>query len=391
MKTHVTNKELGRYIAGTAKERQHGRIAEHLAACGRCRARHDKMTAAIAPRYSSLRASEAAKFRVLRSRDRLAEEEGASAPAGIRSLLSLHPRAVLAGSLALAATIVTAAVLLFRPPAEEARPHLAAVGVDSGAVMNDRPLNDRARVFEGSAIILPEKTSARFEYGRGFSITLVGPAVFNVDRLAARDNSGPAELECSLRQGLLVSASDGTGRKVAYAYATPGARVEPLGTEFLLQAAGGSTLVVMKTGSVSVKAGAPAERVTVAAGSRCMVKDKAAVSRAAPEDLKIFSSMEQLRDGAFEGRLLKPDPLEKESIPKRKLRALRPEGGEKTGGIIMGRSKPEVPGDGTRTVRRDSITGPAKQGTREQERISKNKKLLREARQAIRQKRRAKK
>ena len=116
-----------------------------------------------------------------------------------------------------------------------------------------------------------------------------------------------------------------------------------------------------------------------------------AVSRAAPEDLKIFSSMEQLRDGAFEGRLLKPDPLEKDSIPKRKLRALRPEGGEKTGGIIMGRSKPEVPGDGTRTVRRDSITGPAKQGTREQERISKNKQLLREARQAIRQKRRAKK
>ena len=126
MMTHVTNKELGRYIAGTAKERQHGRIAEHLAACGRCRARHDKMTAAIAPRYSMLRASDAARVRVLRSRDRLAEDETASAPAGIRSLLSLHPRAALAGSLALAATVVTAAVLLFRPPAEEARPHLAA-------------------------------------------------------------------------------------------------------------------------------------------------------------------------------------------------------------------------------------------------------------------------
>jgi len=90
------------------------------------------MIAAIAPRYSMLRASEAAKVRVLRSRDRLAEDETARTPSGLRSLLPQHPRAVLAGSLALAAAVVAAAVLLFRPPVEEVRPYLAAANVDGG-------------------------------------------------------------------------------------------------------------------------------------------------------------------------------------------------------------------------------------------------------------------
>jgi ferric-dicitrate binding protein FerR (iron transport regulator) len=348
------------------------------------------MLAAIAPRYNMLRASEAARVRVLRSRDKLAEDETAYTPAGLRSLLSLHPRAVLAGSLALAAAVVTAAVLLFRPPVEEVRPHLAAVRVDNGVTMDDRPLIDRARVFEGSAITLPEKTAARLEYGRGFSITLVGPALFTVDRLKSRRDSEPVDLEGSLRQGILVSASGG-GRTVAYAYNTPGARIEPTGTEFLLQSAGGATLVVMKTGSVSVRPAASAESVHVAAGNRCMVKEKADVSRAAPEDLKIFSSMEQLRGGAFERQLLKPEPLGKEKNLKQKMRALRPESREKSGGNAMRRSRPDVPDDVSKAARRDTITGPVKPGTREQERINKNKKLLREARQAIRQKRRAKK
>ena len=391
VKSHITNKELGRYIAGTVKERQRGRIAEHLSECGQCRSRHGKMLAAIAPRYNMLRASDAAKVRVLRSRDRLAEDEAAYTPAGIRSLLSLHPRAVLAGSLALVAACVTAAVLLFRPPVEEVRPHLAAVRVDDGVTINDRRLAERTRVFEGSTITLPDRTSARLEYGRGFSITLIGPALFTVDRLMSRRDSEPVELECSLRQGILVSASDGAGRKVAYAYATPGARIEPTGTEFLLQSAGGATLVVMKTGSVSVKPVTSAESVPVAAGSRCLVKDRVDVSKASPDDMKIFSSMDQLRDGAFKRQLLKPEPLETEKNPKQTLRTLRPKDRDKAGGSTMGRSPQDIPGDPSRTSRRDAITGTAKPATRDQERINKNKKLIREARQAIRQKRRAKK
>ncbi len=387
VKSHISHKALARYIAGTVKERHRGRIAEHLAECGRCRSRHGKMIAAIAPRYSMLRASEAAKVRVLRSRDRLAEDETARTPSGLRSLLPQHPRAVLAGSLALAAAVVAAAVLLFRPPVEEVRPYLAAANVDGGVVINDRPLIDRERVFEGSAITLPEKTSARLEYGRGFSITLIGPALFTVDRLMSRGDSEPVELECSLRQGILVSDSGGT-RTVAYAYNTPGARIEPTGTEFLLQSAGGATLVVMKTGSVTVKHGASAERVTVAAGSRCMVKEKADVSKASPEDLKIFDSMDNLRDGAFERQILKPEPLVKDNNLKQPLRTPRPVVRERTGDNAMGRIQPDAPSDGNRTARRDTVTGPSKTGSREQERINKNKKLLREARQAIRQKRR---
>jgi hypothetical protein len=387
---HLTNKELAVYIARTAGERSRSGIAGHLSGCDRCRSRHEKILAATAPRYSSLRASDAAKIRIMRSRDKLAEDETALAPKGLRSILALHPRAVLAASLAVVTIFVVTAALLFLPPAVEKRPFLTAAQADSGVIVNGHPAGDRDRIFEQSSIRVPDKTMARMEYGPGFSITLIGPAVLSIDRLMPPGPSTPVELECTLTQGILVSANkESTKKTVSYVYNTPGARVEPMGTEFLLQSAGDSTLVLMKTGSVSVKPARSAESVSVSAGSRCVVSEKAEISKAMPEDLKIFSSMEQLRDGAFEGQLMKPEPLEKEKKLKQSIREGRPADRKKIRDDIVQGPQLESPGDRDKSSRRDKIENPARPGMREQERINKNKKQIREAQKATRQKRRA--
>ncbi len=392
MKRHITNRELARYIAGAMSNRKRTSVAEHLTQCDRCRARHEKMLAVIAPRYFSLRASDAAKVRVMRSRDKLAEGEDAYAPGGIRSILSLHPRAFIAASLALVTAVAVTAALLLRPPAGEARLHLAAVIADAGVTINDHPVRDRDKVFEQSAIILPDKTTMRLEYGRGFSITLIGPAIFSIDRLMSRGPSEPVVVECTLAQGLLVSASDGTGKKVAYTYNTPDARVEPVGTEFLLQSAGGTTLVVMKTGSVRVKPERSAESVAVSSGNRCMVAEKTEISKADPEDLKIFGSMEQLRAGAFGHRLLKPEPLGKDTELEHKRFKGRLIDHKQIHGNSKRKLQLETPDNRDKergkSLRRDKIISPVKPGMREKDRINKNKKLIRNAQKAIRQKRR---
>ncbi len=392
MTKHMTNKELAGYIAGSMSDRSRGLAAGHLARCDRCRARHEKMLAAISPRYPSLQASPAARTRIMRSREKLAGGETASAPKGIRSLLALHPRAILAASLTLIVAAVAVAALLIRMPAERERLHLAVIRADAGVTINDRPAREHARVHERSSIRLPDKTMLRLEHGRGFSITLTGPGIFSIDRFASRGQGEHLKMECTLARGILISASDSTA-SMTCAYNTPGARVEPIGTEFLLQSAGGKTLVVMKAGSVRVRPVQSAESVTVSGGSRCMIDKKAEITPAAPEDMTMFGSMEKLRAGAFSRRLLKPEPVGKDATSKSEIDNGRPvEHGVPRNGIRH-KSMPGIQDDRDnkreKADRREKIQGPVKPGIREQERINKNKKIIRETQKVIRQKRRA--
>ena len=372
-------------MAGTLGDRAQESIAGHLADCGHCRARRDTMLAATAPRYRTLRASDAAKIRVMRSWDRLAEDESAYAPRGIRSLIALHPRNVIAASLAIAAAIVATATLLFRAPTVQERPFLTAVRADEGIMVNGHAAAKGTRIFDSSDISLPDRAMMRLEYGSGFAITLFGPADFSINSLGSEGQSGHTDLEGTLSRGILVSASSGQS-SIAYAYNTPNARIEPSGTEFLLQSAGGSTLVLMKTGSVSVKYAQAAERVTVTAGERCEVSDKTRIIKAAPQDLKIFGSLEQLRIGEFTPQLLKPD----KEMPLRGLQNRRDRDTRNTIRQEPPREKPGISGtDREKAVRRNANEAPVKPGLGERERINKNRQTIRETRRAIRQQRRS--
>lgn len=384
MTRHISNKDLAAQLAGTGTERTRSRVAKHLVQCDQCRARHDRIRAAMTPRYGALQASAAAKIRVMRSWEELSWNESSPAPSRIRSFLAIHPRTAIAVSLALAASIVMISVLLIRTPVDRPQPHLSAVQVDHGVTIDGRYPGEEARLYGGSVMSLPDKTMVRLIHDRNFSIVLIGPAVFSIKHFTPGNDARPMDIECVLDHGILISSSTGS---ITYAYTTPGARIEPVGTEFLLQAAGGKTLVVMKSGSVRVKPIQSAESVTVPAGSKCVVTEKAEVNNADPDDLKIFGRLDQLRAGVFNQRLLDPMSVNEDT----KLH------GERTVGPKIPRNDNNqrslaVP-EGKTTdkgnmFRRGPADNSAKPGLREQGRINKQKKLIRETRKTIRQQRR---
>lgn len=317
MNGHISNRNLAAYLADAMDASTRERIGGHIAGCDRCRALHDKMLSAISPRYASLRPGGAVKARVLLTRDELERGERKPAPDPGGPLRALRPRLLGAAALGLAAAIAIALAFLLVPPSDT-RPALVAESADAGVTINGRPATRGARVFESSALVLPDKTTARFAYGRGFSITLTGPCAMTIDRLAPHGPSGGIVLEGALGQGVLVSIADGSSA-VSYAYATPGARVEPVGTEFLLQASGESTLVVMKSGTVRVRPVRSAEAAVVAAGSRCLIDRQARVSPASAEDLRMVDSREGLRAGTFVRRLLPVLPLKRRGPAGRRM------------------------------------------------------------------------
>jgi hypothetical protein len=318
MNGHISNRNLAAYLADAMDASTRERIGGHIAGCDRCRALHDKMFSAISPRYASLIPGGAVRDRVLLTRDELERGERKPAPDSGGPLRVLRPRLLGVAALGLAASIAIALAFHLVPPSDT-RPTLVAELADAGVTINGRPATRGARVYESSALVLPDKTTARFAYGRVFSITLIGPCVMTIDRLAPRGSSGSIVLEGALEQGVLVSIADGSGA-VSYAYTTPGARVEPVGTEFLLQASGESTLVVMKSGKVRVRPARSAEAAVVAAGSRCMVDRQARVSPASAEDMRMIDSREGLGAGAFVRRLLPVHPLKRRGPAERLLK-----------------------------------------------------------------------
>jgi hypothetical protein len=316
MKGHISNRNMAAYLAEAMDASTRERICGHIAVCGRCRALHDKIASAISPRYGSLQPGSAVRDRVMRTREELERGDGKPAPAGL--LHAINPRLLGAAALGLAAAFAIALAVFLSPPASTGLA-LVAVSADPGVTVDGRPALRGSRVYESSALVLPDKAMARLACGHGFSMTLIGPCAMTIDRLSSRGPSGGAIMEYTLEQGILVSASDGSGA-VSYSYNTPGARVEPAGTEFLLQASGDRTLVVMKSGRVRVKQARSGEKAVVPAGSRCLIDEKVGVSPASVDDLKMVEDHEGLRAGSFARSLLPLLPLKARGRGERSLK-----------------------------------------------------------------------
>ncbi len=210
MTRHISNKDLAARLAGTDTERSRSRVAEHMAQCDQCRARHDRMRAAMTSRYGALQASAAAKIRVMSSWEEMSRNESSPAPSRIRSFSVLHPRTAIAASLALAASIVLISVLLIRTPVDRPQPHLSAVQIDRGVTIDGRYPGEKARLYGGSVISLPEKTMVRLIHDRNYSITLIGPAVLSIKHFTPENAARPKDIECVLDHGILISTSTGS-------------------------------------------------------------------------------------------------------------------------------------------------------------------------------------
>lgn len=310
MAKHITHKKLAGLIAGTLSSRSAGTTARHLDECDRCRALHGRLISAMAPRYGGLTPGPEVKQRVMRSWQEL---QGApSRRPGLSGFIAAHPRTLMAGAFAVVAAAVTALIILTLPPGPAGPPSLTATLVKGDVILNGRAARPMESVRPGSAITLDEQSMVRLSYGSALSITLFGRGSFTIDRMRMHGTPGRLELVCTLDEGILLSR---TAAPVSYAYNTPGARIEPHGTEFLLQASGAKTLVIMKQGAVTVKPTDGGKPLDIAAGSRCMIDREASAGPASPKDLEIFGSVERLRTGEFAPLLIAP-PTDKERVRK---------------------------------------------------------------------------
>lgn len=308
MTMHVTNKEMASYIAGTLRPRVRERIESHIRGCGPCRVRHDALLAATAPRYRSLEAGDEVRERIMRSWREIANRDAARAGSGLRYLLVRRPGLAAASVFAAAAIILAIVTILVRGPENRRDASMIVGSAGQGVSIDGRTARPGDPVREGGAITLADGAAARIIYDDLLRIDLSGKGDLAVREFRLDAESG-INFGITLRDGMLVSSVHAGGRAVSYEYLTPNARVTPLGTEFLLQAAGGATLVILREGGVRVTSTRTGKSTDLTAGGKCIIGDSIRIMKATAEDMSIFDDPEGLRAGKY-ARLLLPRVLE---------------------------------------------------------------------------------
>ncbi|MBP7736426.1 MAG: zf-HC2 domain-containing protein [Spirochaetes bacterium] len=329
MNDHVTHDEMASYLADTLLPGERDRFDSHIRECETCRDKLDKIKIALTPRFRSVELRDETVARILRSWDAIQVE---AARGGMIAFLRKHPRAAVASALAAAAATIIVVSALMNAPREPAGAHLTLGRVEGGVAVNEEQVHAGGNVFGGSRITLPDKALARLVYGEIMKIDLISRCDLSVDAFGF-DRADTIRLENSLRDGIIISSIHDSGKNVSYVYTTPNARIESQGTEFLLQAEGGKTLLIMKTDAVRAIHARSGKSEIVPAGMKCVISDSLEIMAATDEDMRIFENIEGLRKGDF-GRLLLPAFHDRKSGTQGKSPAPG-DPGVKNGGSMM--------------------------------------------------------
>lgn len=300
MNIHVTNKELASYIAGILPARTRNRIESHIHECGPCRARYEQLLSAIAPRYQGFEVSDHLWERIMRS---WRDIRNGAQPDAHRFLPARRPGLVAASVFAVAAIVLVIAGFLLLGPDEPRASSLVVDMTEREVLVDGKAARKGDPVRKGTVVNLVSGSAARLIFNTSIRIDIAGKADMVVDKFTA-DTAYGVNMAISLREGTLVSSIQGGEAPVVYEYVTPAARIAPLGTEFLLQASGGATLVIVKEGGILVTSTRTGEQFRVSAGGKCIISDTTLSMEASGQDLGIFSDVAGLRAGAYAHLLL---------------------------------------------------------------------------------------
>ena len=218
----------------------------------------------------------------------------------------MHPRASLATASGFVIAVVAVALLVTPTFRNAGRPHLLASVVEGEASFNGSPIRAGENISGTGTINVPARSMLLLSRGEEMTIELADGAVFTIDRLD--HGSDRLEIAGTLAGGTLVSRVREGTTSIRYRYDTPGARIEPLGTEFLLQASGETTLLVMKSGSVRVTSLLSSREAVLSAGTRGTVNETIELSPAGLDDIRMIDDSRGRREGRFSTRLLAAVP-----------------------------------------------------------------------------------
>jgi hypothetical protein len=294
-------------------------LSSHMEKCRDCRDEYNRLCRIMAA-YSFREAdpAPALKSRVMDSYDRIASVSPSAEIRPVRTGMSTGLKILLP---AMAAAALILSILVFIRPWKTPYTGHIAMTVDSvrgQSTLDGSKTEAGGQIGAGSVIRTGAGSFVRIRLGAAMEITCAGDTTLAVE---SDGNQAARILTFVLKQGAVLSRSNRlTG--MAYRYRTPGAVLEPVGTEFVLAALGKRTEVRVLEGRV---------RLTHS-GGETEIPGGPGVIRV--DDGKIRSRHADGKDGDLYESLKDMEP--KKGATDRK------KGPEKTGAILQEKTRPAM-------------------------------------------------
>lgn len=280
-KVHLTQNELGKFIAGNASSSEMERINKHLAACSECSHAVNFISGGSCLR--EILPSPFLKQRILKS-------HGSAVSSFDKTSKPLWRKryAVISGAAGLCAAVLIVLFINLKYPGDDsaAGQVFSFSGKGSFSLTGSKE-SDRADVVSSGTYIKTGSGSAVIEIADVCSINILENSSFRIVRAEKRDSG--REFLFSILNGSVISRFFHTGH-VAYSFSTPHAVISSSGTELFIRSAESGTLLLVKSGRADLRTSDNSFSQTAEAGRKYTVTDKVVSGPAMDADYSMFTN-----------------------------------------------------------------------------------------------------
>lgn len=291
MKRHPHKRDILDAALKISDESRMSSIQAHLPRCRPCRERYEIITTLLSS--SDNRAVAPTDKPYQRLIDSLREIEK-----GEKQILTepkQHTRRLLKPAIAIAASalVIIIAALAIRYSetyAPESLPitfekHRGTVYIDNTTAY------PRSVIGEGSILRTEDEAIAAVSYHDLIKIMLAGNSTLKIKKAEYHGGKDTFRLAFDLRQGTLYSSFSHRGVKIDYSFQTPKARIQAIGTEFLLQTSEDKTILIVTRGIVYIKSTVSGEEVKSTEGKKYIITSSIQEREADAEAMKMIQSL----------------------------------------------------------------------------------------------------
>jgi hypothetical protein len=315
MKGHIDIKELASYIAGMTGENKGARLREHIAVCETCSKRYNSLISMFdRPDTGKIAPAESVKLRLINSYRGMKIETGGSTKTATSILFKWKY------SIAFSAAAIIIFALYFTLFVPESFKQVSAdiTFLKSDVFINDAKAAMSDKILALSRIKLDKDSAIRFIYGP-LDIKSAGEGNITVDRAIRIDNK--VDLIFNIMKGRLLFSCDEGRTDISYKLTTRDADIIPHGTEFFVDAGMDNTVIVLKSGRLTIASRSSGYTSIAEPGKKYTLTTSILSGDITHDDLKNIDKFNSIFAKSDAGSNVKPVKSAPESVKKTEFAA----------------------------------------------------------------------
>lgn len=313
MKRHPEKRDILNAALKISDESRRSAVQTHLSQCRPCRERYELVTALLSSSDNSAVAPSDKPYQLIIGSLREIEKGEKHIPTEpIQHINRLLKPAIAIAASALVIIIAALAIRYSETNAPESLP-IAFEKLRGTVYINNTTARPRSVIGESTILRTEDKAIAAVTYHDLIKIMLSDNTTLKIKKAEYHRGKNVFRLAFDLSQGTLYSSFSHRGVKIDYSFETPEARIQAIGTEFLLHASEDKTILIVTRGSVYIKSTVSGEEIKSIEGKKYIITSSIEEGKTDAEAIRMIQSLKDYMETKKSPKKIK---LEKRSAFK---------------------------------------------------------------------------